>query len=198
MRRIDGSWRARARVRSAQPVGNKTYAVHVTASESPFTSFEPVLACGDGRIAGEIVLHERNLAGQNLRRAGGLGERARARGVWSFCPSPRARTLRVDATVRASLASVDPFGHRRRETSRGSDDEPQIGSTSAFVGPPTFTLRLADNKFGLPGAWQLALQRQRDRTSHLFSCVWSLTSRVARRAHHDLREDVDTQAQQPG
>ena len=48
-------------------MGNETYAVQLMATESPFTSFEPALACGDGRIAGEIILHERNLAGQNLR-----------------------------------------------------------------------------------------------------------------------------------
>ena len=48
-------------------MGNETYAVQLMVAESPFTSFEPALACGDGRIAGEIILHERNLAGQNLR-----------------------------------------------------------------------------------------------------------------------------------
>ena len=58
---------ARAPRRSAEPMGNETYAVQLMATESPFTSFEPALACGDGRIAGEIILHKRNLAGQNLR-----------------------------------------------------------------------------------------------------------------------------------
>ena len=69
---------------------------------------------------------------------------------------------RLDATLRASLASIATSVPHGRDDIR-NDSHP------GFLGPPTFTLRLADNKFGLPGAWQLALQRHRNRTSHSLS-----------------------------
>ena len=81
-----------------------------------------------------------------------------------FCANAR----RVDATVRASLASINPFGRRHAVGSPRDSDLGPAGKRG-FLGPPTFTLRFADNKFGLPGAWQLAIQRQHDRTSRSLS-----------------------------
>ena len=65
-----------------------------------------------------------------------------------FCANDR----RVDATVRASLASINPFIGRRHAVGGPRDSDLGPAGKRGFLGPPTFTLRFADNKFGLPGS----------------------------------------------
>ena len=128
----------------ALPTSDGRIAVQVTAAEAPFTSIEPALRVGGSQneIAGELILHERNLAGRNVK---------------------------VDATVGSSLEPLRSLSRSPDEPISKLEQQGALTESRGPLGAPSLTLRMTDDKFGLPGAWQLALQQQHQQRSSTFS-----------------------------